>query len=75
MQAILTRAILQTDMPVGGYYFDFRKKPLSTVQYGNLSLVVNPSTVVTTVTPQFLVLFEQLAQQNQVVGAGSLAGG
>jgi hypothetical protein len=75
MQAILTRAIIQSDMPTGSYYFDFRKKPLSTVQYGNLSLVVNPSTVVTTVTPQFLVLFEQLAQQNQVVGAGSLAGG
>jgi hypothetical protein len=75
MQAILTRACLQADMPIGSYYFDFRKKPLSTVQYGNLSLVVNPSSVVTTFTPQFLVGFEQLAQQNQVVGAGSIAGG
>jgi hypothetical protein len=75
MQAILTRAILQVDMPAGCYYFDFRKKPLSTVQYGNLSLIVNPSSVGTAVTPQFLVLFEQLAQQNQVVGAGGIAGG
>jgi hypothetical protein len=75
MQSILTRAILQVDMPLGGYYFDFRKKPLSTVQYGNLSLVVNPSSVVTTYTPQFLVGFEQLAQQSQVVGAGSISGG
>jgi hypothetical protein len=63
-------------MPKGGYYFDFRKKPLSTVQYGNLNLVVNPATVTSTLGPsQFLVGFEQLAQQNQVVGAGSIPGG
>lgn len=76
MQAILTRNILHVDTPKGMYYFDFRRKPLSTVQYGNLNLVVNPSTVGATAgTPQFLVGFEQLAQQNQVVGAGSIAGG
>jgi len=75
MQAIITRAILQVDMPIGCYYFDFRKKPLSTVQYGNLSLVVNPSSVGSTFPATFYVLFEQLAQQNQVVGAGSIAGG
>jgi hypothetical protein len=76
MASILTRNILHVDMPKGLYYFDYRRKPLSTVQYGNLNLVVNPSTVTTTLgTPQFLVGFEQLAMQNQVVGAGSLAGG
>jgi hypothetical protein len=76
MQAIITRNILHVDMPKGGYYFDFRRKPLSTVQYGNLNLVVNPSTVTSTLgPPQFLVAFEQLAMQNQVVGAGSIAGG
>jgi hypothetical protein len=76
MQAILTRNLLHVDMPKGGYYFDFRKKPLSTVQYGNLNLVVNPATVTSTLGPsQFLVGFEQLAQQNQVVGAGSIPGG
>lgn len=76
MQAILIRNILHVDMPKGGYYFDFRRKPLSTVQYGNLALVVNPLTVTSTLGPsQFLVGFEQLAMQNQVVGAGSLAGG
>ncbi len=76
MAAILTRDIIHVDMPKGMYYFDFRRKPLSTVQYGNLNLVVNPSTVTTTLgNPQFLVAFEQLAMQNQVVGAGSLAGG
>jgi hypothetical protein len=76
MAAILTRNILHVDMPKGFYYFDFRRKPLSTVQYGNLNLVINPSTVTTTLgAPQFLVAFEQLAMQNQVVGAGSLAGG
>lgn len=76
MQAIITRNILHVDFPAGGYYFDFRKKPLSTVQYGNLNLVVNPSTVTSALGPsQFLVGFEQLAQQNQVVGAGSIPGG
>ena len=76
MQAIITRNIIDTDFCQGGYYFDFRRKPLSTVQYGNLNLVVNPSKVTSTLGPsQFLVGFEQLAQQNQVVGAGSIAGG
>ena len=76
MASMMTRNILHMDMPKGMYYFDFRRKPLSTVQYGNLSLVVNPSSVTSTLgSPQFLVGFEQLAQQNQVVGAGSLAGG
>lgn len=76
MAAILTRNILHVDMPKGGYYFDFRRKPLSTVQYGNLNLVINPATVTSALGPsQFLVGFEQLAMQNQVVGAGSIAGG
>jgi hypothetical protein len=76
MSAINTRTILHVDMPKGFYYFDFRRKPLSTVQYGNLNLVVNPITVTSTLGPaQFVVGFEQLAMQNQVVGAGSLAGG
>jgi P3 major capsid protein len=76
MLAILTRNILHVDSVKGMYYFDFRRKPLSTVQYGNLNLIVNPATVTTTLGPsQFLVGFEQLAMQNQVVGAGSIAGG
>jgi len=75
MSAINTRNILHTDMPKGMYYFDFRRKPLSTVQYGNLNLIVNPSNVTVTLPPQFLVGFETLAMQNQVVGAGSIAGG
>lgn len=76
MSAIITRSTLHNDMPKGMYYFDFRRKPLSTVQYGNLNLVVNPSLVQSTLgPPQFFVGFEQLAMQNQVVGAGSLGGG
>jgi hypothetical protein len=76
MASILTRNILHVDMPKGCYYFDFRRKPLSTVQYGNLALVINPAIVTSTLGPsQFLVGFEQLAMQNQIVGAGSIAGG
>ncbi len=76
MQAILTRNLLDVDFPRTLGYFDFRRKPYSTVQYGNLNLIINPASVVTTNgTPQFLVGWEQLAQQNQIVGAGSIAGG
>lgn len=75
MSAILTRNIIHNDMTKGMYYFDFRDKPLSTVQYGNLNLIVNPSSVTSTLgAPNFFVGFEMLAQQNQVVGAGSIAG-
>jgi len=76
MQAAITRQLLGFDMPAGSYYFDFRRKPISTVQYGNVNLVVNPATVTSTnQTATFLVGFEQLAQQQQVIGAGSIAGG
>jgi hypothetical protein len=76
MSAIMTRNIMHVDMPKGLYYYDFRRKPLSTVQYGNLALVINPSTVTSTLgASQFIVGFEQLAMQNQVVGAGSITGG
>jgi hypothetical protein len=76
MQSIRTRAILNDDMPVGMYYFDHRVHPINTTQYGNINLVVNPSSVTSTLaSPQFLVGFEQIVLQNQVTGAGSVPGG
>ncbi len=71
--AMQTRNIIGADMPTGSYYFDFRKKPYSTVSYGNLNLIVNPSLV--NASAVLLAAFEQLAQQNQVVGAGSIPAG
>lgn len=67
------RNILGNDPPKGTYYFDHRNKPINTVQYGNMELIVNPS-VVSGSTAAFLVGFEALALINQVTQAGSLYG-
>lgn len=71
--SLFARNRLQADFPTGMYYFDHRNKPISTVQYGNMQLIVQPSTV-TGATSQFLVGWEALALINQVSQAGSLAG-
>lgn len=38
------REVIQTDFPLGVYYFSFRKKTLNTTTYGNMELVLNPNT-------------------------------
>jgi hypothetical protein len=68
-----TRHKINTDMPAGMYYFDHRDKPLQTVQYGNLELLVNPSSVAA--NAQLLIGTEAFALVNQVAQAGSLAAG
>lgn len=67
------RSWLMNDTPAGMYLINTRRKPLSTIQYGNLQLnlnlsLVNPSAVA-------LVGYEAMAQQNAIFQAGSLAGG
>src|SRR5574337_1096933 len=42
--ALENRGHLQTDFPPGTYYFGSREKPISTSQYGNMQLVLNPVT-------------------------------
>lgn len=71
--SIWTRHKIMTDLPQGMYYFDHREKPLQTVQYGNLELLVNPSTV--NAGAQLLVGTEAFALVNQVAQAGSLSAG
>ena len=61
------------DFPSGMYYFDHRAKPIATVQYGNMALVANLSSV-TNSTSTLLIGWEALAQFNQITGAGSLYG-
>lgn len=70
--ALLARLRLQDDFPTGMYYFDHRRKPISTVQYGNMQLNFQPNTV--NANAQFLVGFESFGILNQVTNAGSLAG-
>lgn len=70
--ALLTRNIMNDDVPKGMYYFDHRVKPISTIQYGNMQLIVNPSAV--TSGAQFLMGYESLALINMITQAGSLYG-
>lgn len=69
-----TRKEIQDDFPKGLYYLSHRKKPLSTIQYGNLELIVNPSAV-GAAAAQFLMGYEDFALVNTITGAGSLAAG
>lgn len=71
--ALKARLIIGSDPPKGTYYFDHRSKPINTIQYGNMELIVNPSNVGGS-TAQFLVGWEALALINQVTQAGSLYG-
>lgn len=60
-----------TDMPPGGYFFDYRNKPISTTQYGNMELILNAATA--TNNPYLLVGVEDFAVVQQLSMAGSLA--
>jgi hypothetical protein len=70
--ALFTREIMLDDFPKGCYYFDHRRRPISTVQYGNMSLVANPSAV--TAGASVYLGYEALALINMVTQAGSLYG-
>jgi hypothetical protein len=70
--SLWARLRLQDDFPTGMYYFDHRTKPLNTIQYGNLQLIVTPTTA--GANAAFLVGFESMALINQVTNAGSLPG-
>ncbi len=70
--AMETRHILGRDLPAGCYYHSFRRKPISTVQYGNMELVINPSTAGPNST--LTVNWEDFAYLNSLTQAGSLAG-
>lgn len=72
IEALLTRAIIGDDPPAGMYYFDHRHKPINTIQYGNMALLVNPTTVNAGASIQFAL--ETLAQIGQIVMAGSMPG-
>jgi hypothetical protein len=70
---ITSRMIIGGDFPLGAYYFDYRNKPVSTIQYGNMQLLVNPATV-TDNQSALLVGYESLALINMITQAGSLYG-
>jgi len=71
---VFARDAIGDDFPLGMYYFDTRKKPINTIQFGNQQLILNPKGTVNTGAAA-LVGWEMFAITNTLVGAASLAGG
>jgi hypothetical protein len=71
LASLLTRTRINDDFAAGVYYIDSRNKPINTLQWGNMSLVINPSSV-SGATSQFLIAYESLALQGVMNQAGSI---
>ena len=71
--ALNARMTFMSDVPSGTYFFESRDIPINTINYGNMELNINASTVNS--GARVLVGYESLALVNQLVGASSLAGG
>jgi hypothetical protein len=73
--SLLARNIIRDDLPTAvnreAYLLDSRRKPISTVQYGNMQAVLTPANVAGAAS-RVLVGYESLAIINQVTQAGSL---
>jgi hypothetical protein len=64
---------LNVGLPKGCYYFDSRRKPISTTQYGNMELVLNPITAGN--AAYAFAAWEDFALVNTLQRASSLPGG
>ena len=62
---------LETDLPLGQYYFPSRMKPIATTQYGNMQIVLNAS--LAGVGAYVLLGFEDFSYLNTIRLGGSLA--
>lgn len=69
--ALQVRNHLQTDHPPGVYYFGSREKPISTVQYGNMQVILNAITAGS--GAYCLMGYEDFALVQSLSMAGSLA--
>lgn len=45
MIGLMQRNVIMDDFPPGMYYLDFRHRPIDSNQYGNMQLIINPSSV------------------------------
>lgn len=70
ISALWSRNTINIDWPDGVYYFSHRHKPISTQQFGNTQLIVNPSTVNS--NAKLLIAYEMFALVNLVAQAGAL---
>lgn len=71
LSAMFSRNLIGDDFPPGTYYFSHRHKPISTIQYGNMELILNASTVNSNAA--VLMGYESFALVNLVAQAGALA--
>lgn len=69
--SIMARQAVMCDMPTGTYLFDSRDKPLDTINYGNLELVMNPVTV--GANSQAIFMYESFMDAQVIANASSLA--
>jgi hypothetical protein len=70
--ALKLRNTIGDDFPPGSYCIETRMQPINTTAYGNMQLVINPSSV--NAPANVLMGLEMLGIINQVANAGSLAG-
>lgn len=68
--ALLSRGIFAADPPKGVYHFSHRDRPINTQQFGNMTLVLNPSVV--NANAVALVGYEDFATLDQVQYATAL---
>jgi hypothetical protein len=71
ISAMFSRNLIGDDFPAGTYYFSHRHRPISTIQYGNMELILNASTV--NANANVLMGYESFALVNLVAQAGALA--
>lgn len=64
------RQVIDDDFPLGCYYFPTRTKPISTNQYGNMGLVINPADV--QAGSAILTGYEAFAWTNRIGSAAQL---
>lgn len=67
---MLTREVIMSDLPAGCYYFNFRKQPIWTTQFGNQQINLNASIAGAQAYAQ--VMWEDMALQNTLSGGASL---
>ncbi len=70
---LFARSLIGDDYPQAAYYFDSRNKPISTVNFGNMALILNAATANTGAFVQ--VGFEAFSYQNTIAAAASLNSG
>lgn len=71
MAAVTERDVLGCDLPAGMRYLDFRHRPINTSQYGNMTVIINPSSVLGSAAT-FLFGWEAYGVIGQVNQGGSL---